>query len=100
MPGCSGEPVVTTLVCFIFYHTRGCGCIERPVFPAPSDWRVRKLIAKLGRLAPRDRGLISLNVIARSNATTASAVARRAKEEAIQLTSLPQESWIASLRSQ
>ncbi len=22
---------------FVFYHTRGCGCIERPAFPAPSD---------------------------------------------------------------
>jgi hypothetical protein len=36
MPGRSGVTVVTTLVC-LFFHTRGCGCIERPAFPAPSD---------------------------------------------------------------
>ena len=28
-------PVATTLVCFLFC-TRGCGCGEHPVFPAPS----------------------------------------------------------------
>src|SRR5258708_27574233 len=22
---------------FVFFYTRGCGCIERPAFPAPSD---------------------------------------------------------------
>src|SRR6266487_6566761 len=32
----SGEPVVTTLVCFILFRTRGCGCIGHPAFPAPS----------------------------------------------------------------
>src|SRR5260370_35456405 len=37
MPGETGVTVVTTLVCLFFYHTRGCGCIERPAFPAPSD---------------------------------------------------------------
>jgi hypothetical protein len=36
MPGDAGVTVVTTLVCF-FICTRGCGCIERPAFPAPSD---------------------------------------------------------------
>jgi len=25
-PGVSGEPVVTTLVCFVLFRTRGCGC--------------------------------------------------------------------------
>ncbi len=35
-PGRSGEPVVTMLVYFVFYRTRGCGCIVRPAFPAPS----------------------------------------------------------------
>ena len=34
-----GEPVVTMLVYFVFYRTRGCGCIVRPAFPAPSDFR-------------------------------------------------------------
>jgi hypothetical protein len=35
MPGRSGVTVVTTLVRFLFC-VRGCGCIERPAFPAPS----------------------------------------------------------------
>src|ERR1700686_169473 len=36
MPGYSGGPVVTMLVCFILFRTRGCGCIGRPAFPTPS----------------------------------------------------------------
>ena len=36
MPGDTGVTVVTTLVYFVFYRTRGCGRIERPAFPAPS----------------------------------------------------------------
>ena len=35
MPGRSGVTVVTMLVRFLFC-VRGCGCIERPAFPAPS----------------------------------------------------------------
>jgi hypothetical protein len=41
MPGRSGVTVVTTLVC-LFFHTRGCGCIARPAFPAPSVLREAK----------------------------------------------------------
>jgi hypothetical protein len=37
MPGYSGGPVVTMLVCFILFRTRGCGCIGRPAFPTPSQ---------------------------------------------------------------
>jgi hypothetical protein len=55
MPGRSGEPVVTMLVCFVFYCMRGCGCIKRPVFPAPSLWRARNFLANLGHIKPRDR---------------------------------------------
>ncbi len=36
MPGETGVTVVTTLVYFVFYRTRGCGRIKRPAFPAPS----------------------------------------------------------------
>src|SRR5580698_9723381 len=36
MPGTPGEPVVTTLVCFVLFCMRGCGCIAPPAFPAPS----------------------------------------------------------------
>ncbi len=48
-PGRSGEPVVTTLVYFVFYRTRGCGCIVRPAFPAPSDFRGPTFPAKLAQ---------------------------------------------------
>src|SRR5882672_7597989 len=50
MPGETGVTVVTTLVCFVLFRTRGCGCIERPAFPAPSIGR--KFQAHLGRIAP------------------------------------------------
>jgi hypothetical protein len=43
MPGCSGVTVVTTLVC-LFFYTRGCGRIARPVFPAPSDFSGAKFL--------------------------------------------------------
>jgi hypothetical protein len=76
-----------------------------------------KIEARLGRIAPRDRKTVSefnmsQNIIARNDlsaearrakaeATTASAVARRAKEEAIQLLfSFLLRQWIASLHSQ
>jgi hypothetical protein len=28
--------VVTTLVCFVLFRTRGCGCNGHPAFPTPS----------------------------------------------------------------
>src|SRR5712692_6836635 len=64
MPGGSGEPVVTTLVCFVFYCMRGCGCIKRPASPRPllSEGKVYK-----ARLARKTRGEIAKvypNVIA------------------------------------
>ena len=34
--GCPGGPVVTMLVCFVLFRTRGCGCSGHPAFPAPS----------------------------------------------------------------
>jgi hypothetical protein len=36
MPGDSGVTVVTCLRAF-YFCTQGCGRIERPAFPAPSD---------------------------------------------------------------
>jgi len=54
-PDVFGEPVVTTLVCFLF-RTRGCGCIGHPAFPAPSDFSGRTDHASLGRFAPRGCG--------------------------------------------
>jgi hypothetical protein len=53
MPGDSGEPVVTMLVWFQFFPTRGCGCGGHLAFPTPSVGR--EALAKLGRIALRDR---------------------------------------------
>src|SRR5258706_5735032 len=45
---------------FVFYHTRGCGRIERPAFPAPSDFRRREIQVKLARkAAARSRSRVS-----------------------------------------
>src|SRR6266480_6727790 len=38
MPGETGVTVVTMLVCFVLFRTRGCGRIKRPAFPAPSEF--------------------------------------------------------------
>src|SRR6266705_698877 len=43
------------LVCFVLFRTRGCGCIERPAFPAPSEFQGERFHAQLGRFTPRDR---------------------------------------------
>src|ERR1700716_631639 len=54
--GCSGGPVVTTLVCVTTLCARGCGCSGHPAFPTPSVGR--KAHAQLGRIAPRECGVI------------------------------------------
>ena len=59
MPGETGVTVVTTLVCFILFRTRGRGRIKRPAFPAPSILLGEQFLQKLGRIAPRDRGSLS-----------------------------------------
>jgi hypothetical protein len=58
---------------------RFCYRPYHPAFPAPSVFGKAKDHAQLGRIAPRDRGCMWCNVIARSDL---SAVARRAKAEA------------------
>jgi hypothetical protein len=51
-----------------YYHTtRGCGRTKRPVFPAPSHWRVRNFLANLGHVGPRDRETVSAVVIDRES---------------------------------
>jgi hypothetical protein len=52
MPGVSGVTVVTCLRAF-YFCTQGCGRIERPAFPAPSEFRRRDVKAKLGRYPRR-----------------------------------------------
>jgi hypothetical protein len=44
MPGYPGVTVVTCSCAFLFC-TRGCGCIERPAFPAPSEFQMRFTLA-------------------------------------------------------
>jgi hypothetical protein len=83
MLGVSGGPVVTNS-CVYFHFTReaagGLGARHSPrPFGAERN-------AQLGRFTPRECGLISLNVIARSNATKQSSF----------LTFPRKESWIAS----
>src|SRR5712672_3509432 len=56
MLGWSGVTVVTTLVCFVLFCMRGCGCIERPAFPAPSDIRRRDA---QGKTRAKTRGEIA-----------------------------------------
>ena len=75
MPGDSGVTVVTMLVCFVLFCTRGCGCIGHPAFPAPSVFFGRTVFAKLGRIAPRECGgvfeivwLFENRICARANA--------------------------------
>src|SRR4030081_525031 len=60
--GCSGELVVTTLVCVTTLCARGCGCSGHPAFPTPSVGR--KIHAHLGHIAPRGRGSASEIVLA------------------------------------
>src|SRR4030088_27084 len=58
MPGLTGEPVVTTLVCFL-HCTRGCGCIGARHSPRPLI-SGREIHAYLGRIAPRECESVSL----------------------------------------
>src|SRR6184192_442010 len=51
----SGVTVVTTLVCFVLFRTRGFGRSGRPAFPAPSMIEGHCL-AKLGPIVPRECG--------------------------------------------
>src|ERR1700680_2941028 len=38
--------------------TRGCGCNGHPAFPTPSDFPGWMVYARLGRIAPRDCGVV------------------------------------------
>src|ERR1700738_4035636 len=59
MPGDPGGPVATTLVCYLHTCTRGCGCNGHPAFPTPSVFEGRIVQAQLGRIAPREREVVS-----------------------------------------
>src|SRR5258708_27430282 len=82
MPGCSGGPVVTNAR--VYYTTRAAAGASAPGIP--HALLGRKVHQRLGRIAPRECGLISrLAVIARSPC-----------DEAIQLSISWRQSGIAS----
>src|SRR3954463_2061352 len=58
-PGCSRRTCMLVCVFFCARCTRDRGCSAHPVFPAPSEWRGRERIAKLGQLEPRERETVS-----------------------------------------
>src|SRR3954466_13669676 len=61
MPGCSGEPTVTTSCALYPFCTRDCGCIKRPAFPTPFLGKGGKNLAQLGRIrAARTQTLAGL----------------------------------------
>ena len=58
-PGISGEPVVTTLVCFIISHAR-LRVHRAPGFPCALCFQRGKQLSNLGRAAPRGGGSVSV----------------------------------------
>src|SRR5579859_6252518 len=55
MPGCPGEPVVTTLVCFFTIRTRGYGCALAPGIPCALCCFSGRPSPSLGRFARREK---------------------------------------------
>jgi hypothetical protein len=55
MPDDFGVTVVTNSYAFLFCM-RGYGRIERPVFPAPSEFQMASHDPNLARITRRDRG--------------------------------------------
>src|SRR4051794_11584351 len=73
MPGCSGEPVVTTS-CAFYFCTRDCGCSAHPAFPAPSLLE-GGCLQKLGRFhAARMRRCVSRSSSLRKQGTITTSV--------------------------
>jgi hypothetical protein len=56
-PGQSGEPVVTTLVCFIYFAREAAGATGTRLSLRPLSFEGHCL-AKLGRVAPRECGFV------------------------------------------
>ena len=86
---------------FVFYHTRGCGCIARPAFPAPSEFRGREIDGKTSDASRRENAESCFgnwgNFIAKSDL---SALAQRAKAEATKQLPSVIPGWCASTRPQ
>src|SRR5580692_9432649 len=77
MPGVSGEPAVTILVCSFYICMRGCGRIAPPAFPAPSDFRAKKVFR--GQTSRELRGEIAEARLLFSPPPTRSCVAGRGR---------------------
>jgi hypothetical protein len=87
--GCSGGPVVTTLVGFILFAREAAGALGARHSPRPHFCWANELMHNSGAIALRDRAVIfGIDVIGRSDLSAAaqraaaSAEARRAKVEA------------------
>src|SRR6476469_413269 len=59
MPGNSGVPVVTTLVCFFYFAREAMGALGTRHSLRPLLSEARTDLAQLGHLAPRERGVVS-----------------------------------------
>src|SRR5260370_26441064 len=55
----SGGPVVTTLVCFIYFAREAAGALATRLSLRPLFSEARTVLANLGRLAPRECGVVS-----------------------------------------
>jgi hypothetical protein len=90
MPGRSGVTVVTTLVCFFHLHAR-LRAHQAPGIPCALCYQRREwILQNLGRLAPRDRGVLFWKLGQRH--------CEEQSDEAIHSSFVAP--WIASLRSQ
>jgi hypothetical protein len=61
MPGDAGVTVVTMLVCLFFIAYEAAGASRARHSLRPLTKRVRKVLANLGRIRPRDREGVSVN---------------------------------------
>src|SRR5205809_4942246 len=71
----SGVTVVTMLVCFVLFRTRGCGRIGRPAFPAPSDSKGERFMHSSGDSRRGNAKVCSMNANALHSHSSSSAKA-------------------------
>src|ERR1700733_11217725 len=94
-----GVTVVTNLRVFYFY-TQGCGRIERPAFPAPSDGRGQTISGKLGRAASRDAKACLYQPVVPANAGTRNQRPLLLRDSRLPASSNTRDTAYGSLRSQ
>src|SRR3954454_14636369 len=64
MPGCSGEPTVTTSCAQYPFRTRDCGCIKHPAFPTPFSGKAEEILHTSDAFAPREHGAVFVVAVA------------------------------------